>query len=60
VNPDTLASQVRLFRSAVLARASQTAARSGMLMKRHNALGRRLRGRQDDYLRFTRLPRTAR
>ena len=36
-----------------LAGASQTAARSGPLMKKHNALARRLRDRQDDYLRFT-------
>jgi transposase len=52
-DPDALAAQVRLFRSAVLAGASQTAARSGALMKKHNALARRLRDRQDDYLRFT-------
>jgi transposase len=37
----------------VLAGASQTAARSGPLTKKHNALARRLRDRQDDYLRFT-------
>jgi transposase len=54
VEPAALAAQVRLFRSAVLAGASQTAARSGALMKKHNALARRLRDRQDDYLRFTR------
>ena len=53
VDPDALAAQVRLFRSAVLAGLSQTAARSGALMKKHNALARRLRDRQDDYLRFT-------
>ena len=53
VDPATLAAQVRLFRSAALAGASQTAARSGALMKKHNALARRLRDRQDDYLRFT-------
>jgi transposase len=53
VDPDALAAQIRLFRSAVLAGASQTAARSGALMKKHNALARRLRDRQDDYLRFT-------
>jgi hypothetical protein len=53
VDPDALAAQVRLFRSAVLAGASQTAARSGPLMKKHNALARRLRDRQDAYLRFT-------
>jgi transposase len=54
VDPAALAAQVRLFRSAVLAGASQTAARCGPLMKKHNALARRLRDRQDDYLRFTR------
>ena len=48
-----LAAQVRLFRSAALIGASQTAARSGPLMKTHNALARRLLDRQDDYLRFT-------
>jgi transposase len=53
VDPAALAAQVRLFRSAVLAGASQTAARSGALMKKHHALARRLRDRQDDYLRFT-------
>ena len=51
-DPAALAAQVRLFRSAALAGASQTAARSGALMKK-NALARRLRDRQDDYLRFT-------
>ena len=53
VDPAVLAAQVRLFRSAVLAGASQTGPRSGALMKKHNALARRLRDRQDDYLRFT-------
>ena len=48
------AAQVRLYRSAVLAGASQTSARSGALMKKHNALARRLIDRQDDYLRFIR------
>jgi transposase len=54
VDPAALAAQIRLYRSAVLAGASQTAARSGALMKKHNALARRLLSRQDDYLRFTR------
>ncbi len=54
VDPAALAAQLRLYRSAVLAGASQTAARSGPLMKKHNALARRLLDRQDDYLRFTR------
>jgi len=53
VDPAALAAQTRLFRSAVLAGASQTAARSGPLMKKHNALARRLLDRQGDYLRFT-------
>ena len=54
VDPAALAAQIRLYRSAALAGASQTAARSGPLMKKHNALARRLLDRQDDYLRFTR------
>jgi transposase len=53
VDPATLTAQVRLYRSAVLAGASQTAARSGPLMRKHHALARRLRDCQDDYLRFT-------
>jgi hypothetical protein len=53
VDPEALAAQVRLFRSAVLAGASQTAARAGTLMRKHHALACRLRDRQDDYLRFT-------
>jgi len=53
VDPATLAAQARLFRSAALIGASQTAGRCGPLMKKHNALARRLRDRQDDYLRFT-------
>jgi hypothetical protein len=53
VDPAALAAQIRLFRSAVLTGASQTSARSGALMKKHNALARRLRDRQEDYLRFT-------
>jgi len=54
VDQAALAAQLRLFRSAVLIGASQTAGRSGALMKKHNALARRLLDRQDDYLRFTR------
>jgi transposase len=53
VEPAALAGQIQLFRSAALIGASQTAARSGALMKKHNALARRLLDRQDDYLRFT-------
>ena len=54
IDPAALAAQVHLYRSAALAGASQTAARSGKLMKKRNALARRLLARQDDYLRFTR------
>ena len=57
-DPVALAEQIRLYRSAALAGASQTAARSGALMKKHHALARRLLDRQDDYLRFTRDFRT--
>ena len=53
VDPAALAAQVRLFRSAALIGAARTAARSGPLMKKHNALARRLLDRQGDYLRFT-------
>ena len=53
MDPATLAAQIHLYRSAARAGASQTAARSGALMKKHNALARRLLDRQDDYLRFT-------
>jgi transposase len=53
-DPTALAAQIRLFRSAALIGASQTAARSGALMRKHHALARRLLDRQDDYLRFTR------
>jgi len=53
VDPAALAAQVRLLRSAALIGAAQTAARCGPLMKKHNALARRLLDRQDDYLRFT-------
>jgi transposase len=52
-DPAALAAQVRLFRSAALIGAARTAARSGPLMRKHNALARRLVDRQGDYLRFT-------
>ena len=53
MDPAALAAQVRLYRSAALIGAAQTAGRSGPLMKKHNALARRLLDRQGDYLRFT-------
>lgn len=54
VDPVALALQAHSLRSAALIGASQTAARSGALMKKHHALARRLLDRQDDYLRFAR------
>jgi hypothetical protein len=53
VDSAALARQVSLYHSAALTGASQTAARRGKLMRKHNALARRLLARQDDYLRFT-------
>jgi transposase len=52
-DPDTLNTQVQLYRSAAQIGLTQTAARTGKLMRKHHALARRLRDRQDDYLRFT-------
>jgi transposase len=54
IDHDTLASQVQLYRSAAQIGLSATAARSTKVMRKHNALARRLLDRQDDYLRFTR------
>jgi transposase len=53
VDPAALATQRHYFRSAALIGASQTAPRTGALMRKHNALARRLLDRQDGYLRFT-------
>ena len=53
IDPAALAAQIHLCRSAALIGARETSARSGKLMKKHNALARRLLDRQDDYLRFT-------
>jgi transposase len=53
IDPDALDTQVRLYRSAVRIGATQTSARTSKVMRKHNALARRLRDRQDDYLRFT-------
>ncbi|MGH3305605.1 MAG: IS66 family transposase, partial [Streptosporangiaceae bacterium] len=52
-DPVALAEQVTRYHSAALTGKTQTARRSGKLMKKHNALARRLLDRQDDYLRFT-------
>ena len=53
VDPDALDKQVQLYRSAAQIGLTHTSARSTKLMKKHNALARRLLNRQDDYLRFT-------
>jgi transposase len=53
IDADALDKQVQLYRSATQIGITQTAARSGNVMRKHNALARRLRDRQDDYLRFT-------
>ncbi|PKW16177.1 IS66 family transposase [Saccharopolyspora spinosa] len=53
LDQDALGKQVQLYRSAVQIGITQTAARTGTVMKKHNALARRLLDRQDDYLRFT-------
>ena len=54
IDHDTLAGQVQLYRSAAQIGRSTTAARSTTVMRKHNALARRLLDRQDDYLRSTR------
>jgi transposase len=54
VDAAALNTQIRLYRSAAQIGINQTAARSDALMRKHNALARRLIDRQDDYLRFTR------
>ncbi|MGH3884788.1 MAG: IS66 family transposase [Pseudonocardiaceae bacterium] len=53
LDADALGKQVQLYRSAAQIGITQTAARSSKMMKKHNALARRLLDRQDDYLRFT-------
>ena len=54
VDAGALAEQVHRYRSAVQIGITQTAARSDAVMRKHHALARRLRDREDDYLRFTR------
>jgi hypothetical protein len=59
IGQDKLAATRHKFRSAVLIGEKRTAARAGTLMRKHHALARRLRQRQDDYLRFTTDPACA-
>jgi transposase len=53
LDQDALGKQVQLYRSAAQIGITQTAARTSTVMKKHNALARRLLDRQADYLRFT-------
>jgi transposase len=53
VDPDALDTQVQLYRCAAQIGITSTTARSDKVMRKHNALARRLLDRQDDYLRFT-------
>ncbi len=53
LDPDMLDKHLRLYRSAAQIGITATAARSDKVMRKHNALARRLRDRQHDYLRFT-------
>lgn len=53
VDPNALGQQIQLYRSAVQIGITSTAARSDKVMRKHNALARRLLDRQDDYLHFT-------
>jgi transposase len=53
LDPDMLDQHTRLYRSAVQIGITTTAARTTTVMRKHNALARRLRDRRDDYLRFT-------
>lgn len=53
LDQDALGEQVALYRSATQIGITATAARTDKVMKKHNALARRLLNRQDDYLRFT-------
>ncbi|UQX13633.1 IS66 family transposase [Candidatus Mycobacterium methanotrophicum] len=53
LDEDALTQQVHRYRCSTQTGLSQTATRSDKLMKKHNALARRLIDRQDDYLRFT-------
>ena len=57
ISPGRMAAARHEFRSAILIGQRQTAARAGPLMRKHHALARRLREREDDYLRFTTDPR---
>lgn len=52
IDTDELAALISQLKSAALIGLNETSARTGKLMKKHNALARRLLARQSDYLRF--------
>lgn len=52
IDADELADLVSRLKSAALIGVNETSARRGKVMKKHNALARRLLARQADYLRF--------
>lgn len=56
VDARALAVQVHRFRSGAVLGVGATKERADALARKHNALARRLRDRQDDYLRFTTNP----
>jgi len=56
VDTQKLAELTHRFRSAVQIGITDTADRSNPLIRKHNALARRLHDRQEDYLRFTTNP----
>ncbi len=53
VDAGALTRQIQLYHSAAQIGITETATRSDAVMKKHNALARRLIDRQNDYLRFT-------
>lgn len=57
VDPAALADAIHRYRSAALLGVEATRARQSKVVRKHNALARRLIDRQDDYLRFTVDPR---
>ena len=54
LDPEALDKQIRRYHSATQIGITSTTARTDQVMRKHNALARRLLDRQDDYLRFTR------
>jgi transposase len=56
-DPDQVAEQAQLLRSAVVLGAEATAARADSLQRKYHALFVRLRDRREDYLRFVADPR---